>query len=119
MTRAVAEQVVVITGASSGIGRATALEFARRGAKVVCSARTVQALDSLVTEITAAGGEAISVPADVARPEEVHAVAEQAEHRFGRIDTWVNNAAVAVWGRGEDISDEEFDRVMRVNFLGQ
>src|SRR3712207_11113 len=119
MPRAVAEQVVVITGASSGIGRATALEFARKGAKVVCSARTVPALESLVAEIVEGGGEAISVAADVAQPEQVYALAEEAERRFGRIDTWVNNAAVAVWGRVEDITDEEFDRVMRVNFLGQ
>ena len=118
MPKPVADQVVVITGASSGIGRATALEFARRGAKVVCSARTVPALDSLVEEIAASGGEAIAVPADVAEPEQVRALAAQAEARFGRIDTWVNNAAVAVWGRVEEISDEEFARVMRVNFLG-
>jgi len=119
MPKPVADQVVVITGASSGIGRATALAFARAGAEVVAAARTVQALDSLVAEVTAGGGKALAVPTDVAEPEQVYALADAAERRFGRIDTWVNNAAVAVWGRVEDITDEEFDRVLRVNFLGQ
>jgi NAD(P)-dependent dehydrogenase (short-subunit alcohol dehydrogenase family) len=119
MPRAVSEQVVVIAGASSGIGRATALQFARGGARVACAARNVTALESLVAEITEAGGHAIAVPTDVADASAVRALADATESRFGRIDTWVNNAAVAVWGRVEDITDEEFDRVMRVNFLGQ
>ncbi|CAA9392589.1 MAG: 3-oxoacyl-[acyl-carrier protein] reductase [uncultured Nocardioides sp.] len=119
MTKPVAGQVVVITGASSGIGRATALELAGQGARVVCAARTVPALESLVDEIGSNGGEAIAVPTDVADPQAVYGLAETAERRFGRIDTWVNNAAVAVWGRFEDITDEEFERVMRVNFMGQ
>lgn len=119
MPRAAADQVVVITGASSGIGRATALEFARRGARVVCAARTAPALDSLVAEIIEDGGEAISVPTDVTDAAAVRVLAEAAEAAFGRIDTWVNDAAVAVWGRVEDITDEEFEQVMRVNFMGQ
>ena len=119
MSRPVADQVVVITGASSGIGRATSLEFARQGARVVCAARTVPALETLVEEIASGGGQAIAVPTDVADPQAVKALAERAESHFGRIDTWVNNAAVAVWGRVEDITNDEFDRVMRVNFLGQ
>ncbi|MEV4345142.1 SDR family oxidoreductase [Actinoplanes sp. NPDC049596] len=119
MRKPVSDQVVVITGASSGIGRATALAFAARGARVVCAARTTQALDSLVEQITAAGGTAVAVPTDVADPEAVTALAKAAEQRFGRIDTWVNNAAVGIWGRVEDISGPEFERVMRVNFLGQ
>src|SRR3954453_12260251 len=117
--RPVQDQVVVITGASSGIGRAAALEFARAGANVVCAARTEAALDSLVGEITADGGTAIAVPTDVADPAAVYALAEVAETTYGRIDTWVNAAAVSVWGRVEDITDAEFDRVLRVNFLGQ
>jgi NAD(P)-dependent dehydrogenase (short-subunit alcohol dehydrogenase family) len=119
MPKPVSDQVVVVVGASSGIGRASALEFARRGAKVVVAARGVRALETLVDEITTAGGEALAVPTDVADPPLVHRLAAAAEERFGRIDTWVNVAAVAVWGRVEDITDEEFDRVMRVNFLGQ
>ena len=119
MPKRVSDQVVVIAGASSGIGRATALAFARRGARVVCAARSVDALETLVEEITKAGGTAISVPTDVADAGAVSKLATVAEERYGRIDTWVNAAAVSVWGRVEDITAEEFDRVMRVNFLGQ
>ncbi len=86
---------------------------------MVCAARTVPALETLVDEITSFAGQAIAVPTDVADPQAVYALAEQIESHFGRIDTWVNNAAVAVWGRVEDITDDEFERVMRVNFLGQ
>jgi NAD(P)-dependent dehydrogenase (short-subunit alcohol dehydrogenase family) len=119
MPKPVAEQVVVIVGASTGIGRAAALAFAAQGAKVVCAARTTRALDTLVAQITADGGTAVAVPTDVADAAAVRALARLAEEHFGRIDTWVNNAAVSVWGRVEDITDEEFDRVLRVNFLGQ
>jgi NAD(P)-dependent dehydrogenase (short-subunit alcohol dehydrogenase family) len=114
----VSEQAVVIVGASSGIGRACALAFARRGAKVACAARSVQALNTLMEEITQDGGTGIAVPTDIADPAAVRRLAAAAEERFGRINTWVNAAAISVWGRIEEISDEEFDRVMRVNFLG-
>jgi NAD(P)-dependent dehydrogenase (short-subunit alcohol dehydrogenase family) len=119
MPRPVAEQVVVIVGASSGIGRASATAFAARGARVVCAARGVPALDTLVAEIQRSGGTAMAVPADVTDAAAVGTLAATAEERFGRIDTWVNAAAVSVYGRFEEITDEEFDRVMRVNFLGQ
>ena len=119
MPRPVSEQVVVIAGASSGIGRATALAFAGRGAKVVCAARGRPALDTVVEQIRTAGGTAIAVPTDVADPAAVRLLAEAAERQYGHIDTWINNAAVSVWGRVEDITDAEFDRVLRVNFLGQ
>ncbi|HET6529767.1 MAG TPA: SDR family oxidoreductase, partial [Actinoplanes sp.] len=116
--RPVSEQVVVIAGASSGIGRATAAAFAAEGARVVCAARNSEALDSLVVEIGGAGGSAYAVPTDITDPAAVRALADAAEQRHGRIDTWVNVAAVGIWGRIEDITDAEFDRVMRVNFLG-
>ncbi|HEX8630977.1 MAG TPA: SDR family oxidoreductase [Catenuloplanes sp.] len=119
MPKPVSEQVVVIAGASTGIGRASALAFAARGASVVCAARGAQALQTLVQDIAEAGGTAIAVPTDVADPAAVRALAAAAEQRFGRIDTWVNAAAVSVYGSVEEITDEEFDRVMRVNFLGQ
>ena len=119
MPRPLSKQVVVIVGASTGIGRITALAFAARGADVVCAARSEQALETLVEQIRASGGSAVAVPTDVADPAQVRALAQAAERQFGRIDTWVNNAAVSVWGRVEDITDAEFDRVMRVNFLGQ
>jgi NAD(P)-dependent dehydrogenase (short-subunit alcohol dehydrogenase family) len=118
MPRRVSEQVVVVVGASSGIGRAAALAFGRVGARVVCAARSVPALDSLVEEITAAGGSAISIPTDITDPDAVRRLAASAEEGYGGIDTWVNAAAVGIWGRVEDISDAEFARVMRVNFLG-
>ncbi|EXG81923.1 SDR family oxidoreductase [Cryptosporangium arvum] len=116
MPKPMSEQVVVITGASTGIGRATALTLAGRGAKVVAAARNEGALASLVAD---ARGDVLAVPTDVSDAAAVHALADAAESRYGRIDTWVNNAAVAMWGRIEDISGDEFDRVMRVNFLGQ
>jgi NAD(P)-dependent dehydrogenase (short-subunit alcohol dehydrogenase family) len=118
MPKPVSEQVVVVVGASGGIGRASALKFARGGAKVVCAAQNGDALDGLVQEITTSGGTAVAIPTDVADPEAVRDLAAGARKHFGGVDTWVNAAAVGVWGRVEDISDEEFDRVMRVNFLG-
>ncbi|MEV0129379.1 SDR family oxidoreductase [Dactylosporangium sp. NPDC050688] len=118
MPRPVAEQVVVIVGASTGIGRATALEFAAKGARVVCAARGTLALETLAQQIHRDGGDALPVPTDVADAAAVRSLADFAEQHYGRIDTWVNAAAVGVWGRVEDITAEEFDRVMRVNFLG-
>ncbi|WP_199512035.1 SDR family oxidoreductase [Nucisporomicrobium flavum] len=118
MPKPVSAQVVVVAGASTGIGRATALAFAARGARVVCAARGTTALDTLVAEIRERGGTAVAVPADVADAAAVRSLAELAERQFGRIDTWVNVAAVGIWGRVEDISAAEFERVMRVNFLG-
>jgi NAD(P)-dependent dehydrogenase (short-subunit alcohol dehydrogenase family) len=99
MSKPLSEQVVVIVGASSGIGRASAPAFAARGAKVVCAARGAQAQDTVVGEIRQAGGSAVAVPVDVADPAAVRALAELAERQYGRIDTWVNVAAVGVWGR--------------------
>jgi NAD(P)-dependent dehydrogenase (short-subunit alcohol dehydrogenase family) len=118
MSKPLSEQVVVIVGASSGIGRASALAFAAEGAKVVCAARGTRALNTVVEQIRQEGGSAVAAPTDVADPAAVRSLAELAESRYGRIDTWVTVAAVGVWGRVEDITAEEFERVMRVNFLG-
>jgi NAD(P)-dependent dehydrogenase (short-subunit alcohol dehydrogenase family) len=117
--RPLSEQSVVVVGASSGIGRATALRLAARGAAVTCAARSEGALRTLVHEVEAAGGKAQAVPTDVADAAAVVELARRAEQRYGRIDTWVNAAAVSVWGTVDDVTVEEFDRVMRVNFLGQ
>lgn len=118
-TKPVSEQVVVITGASSGIGRAAALEFARNGASVVVAARGREALATVVTEIEAAGGQARAVPTDVAEWPQVQALAREAVEAYGRIDTWVNNAAVHLYGRAEDIEPGEFARVLQINVMGQ
>ncbi|HEX2043377.1 MAG TPA: SDR family oxidoreductase [Acidimicrobiales bacterium] len=111
-------QVVVVMGASSGIGRETALQMARRGARVVVAARDGDALRSLVEEIESGGGQALAVTADTSRMEDVQAVADAAVERFAGFDTWVQAAAVAVYARFEDTTAEEFRRVVEVNLLG-
>jgi NAD(P)-dependent dehydrogenase (short-subunit alcohol dehydrogenase family) len=118
MPRPVGDQVVVITGASSGIGRATALEFGRRGASVVLAARNEQALHEVQREIERQGGQAHTVLTDVALWPQVQRLAQQAVDRFGRIDTWVNNAAVTTYGTLEELEIEEVEQVIRVNLLG-
>jgi len=115
----VEEQVVALMGASSGIGRESALRFARRGAKVVVSARSQSGLDSLVQEIHAEGGEAIAHPADTSEFEEVKAVADRAVEEYGRLDTWVHLAAVGLFATFEQTTPEEFERVIDVNLMGQ
>jgi NAD(P)-dependent dehydrogenase (short-subunit alcohol dehydrogenase family) len=115
----VAEQVVVVMGASSGIGRATALRFAEQGAKVVVAARGEPGLRSLVTEIENEGGTATAVVADVADPAQVQAVADRALQVYGRLDTWVHMAGVLLVAGFEDTTAEEFARVLQVNLLGQ
>lgn len=113
------EQVVVVLGASSGIGRETALQLAGRGAKVVVAARSEPGLRSLVQEeIEAAGGQAAFAVCDVSDLDQVVAVADTAVQRFGRIDTWVNVAAVGVYAKFEDIPLDEFRRVIDVNLMG-
>ncbi len=86
----IGEQVVVVMGASSGIGRLAALRFAERGAKVVVSARSESGLESLVEEIRGAGGEATALTADVADFDRVKAVAERAVEKYRRLDTWAH-----------------------------
>lgn len=113
------DQVVVITGASSGIGRETALRFAGRGARVVAAARSEPGLASLMDDIAAKGGEAAYMVCDVVDFDQVKALARFAEKQFGRIDTWVNNAAVTMYARFEETSPEEFRRLMDVNYMGQ
>ncbi|WP_287127814.1 SDR family oxidoreductase [Candidatus Cyanaurora vandensis] len=113
------EQVAVIVGASSGIGRETARQFAQGGAKVVVAARTQSALDSLVDEIKTAGGEAVAVVCDVSEFDQVKEVAQQTLQVYGRMDTWVHAAAIGMFAPFAEISPEEFKRVMDVNLMGQ
>lgn len=112
------DQVVVITGASSGIGRATALMAASRGATVVLAARGRHALDTLAAEIAASGGQAVVIPCDVSDPESIAHLATEAVARCGRIDTWVNNAGVAIAARLEDLPLADARRLFDVNFWG-
>jgi short-subunit dehydrogenase len=112
------EQVVVITGASSGIGRETALLFGHRGASVVAAARNEEALRSLVAEIERSGGQAAAIVTDVAEYADVERLAEGAVERFGRIDTWINDAGVAVYAPVTDLTPDELERVVQVNLLG-
>jgi NADP-dependent 3-hydroxy acid dehydrogenase YdfG len=112
------QQVIVITGASSGIGLATALAAAEQGAKLVLAARAGQALDEICQRIKAGGGQAIYVVADVGRREQVEHVAEAAIQKFGRIDTWVNDAGVSIYGRLDEVSDEDNRRLFDTNFWG-
>ena len=115
----VGEQVVVLMGVSSGIGRETALRFAKSGAKVVASARGEEGLDSLVEEIRGEGGEALAVPADTSEFDQVKAVADRAVEEYGGLDTWVHLAAVGLFATFEQTTPEEFARVIDVNLMGQ
>ncbi|HET7436360.1 MAG TPA: SDR family oxidoreductase [Thermoanaerobaculia bacterium] len=110
--------VVVVTGASSGIGRATALALAAEGATLVLTARDREALTVVARECTEAGGEAIVVPADVTRENDVLAVAQRAADTYGRIDAWLNIAGVYLVGRFEDAPPAAFRRVIETNFFG-
>src|SRR5205085_8956246 len=112
------EQVVVITGASSGIGLATARMAAKQGARLVLAARTEEALKQLADEITQAGGAAIYVVADVGREEDVRRIAAEAVARFGGFDTWVNDAGVSIYGKITDVPTEDLRRLFETNFWG-
>jgi len=116
--RKLGDQVVVITGATSGIGLATAREAARRRARVVLAARNEEDLHTLEMEITRAGGFALAVPTDVADRRAVDELCDAALAKFGRIDTWVNNAGVSIYGKLHDVDLVEARRLFDVNFWG-
>ncbi len=111
-------KVVVITGASSGFGRGSALEFSRRGATVVLAARRDQLLEDLSGECEKAGGRALVAPTDVSREADVSQLADRAVAEFGAIDVWVNNAGAGAIGRFEDIPLKDHVKVIETDLLG-
>jgi NAD(P)-dependent dehydrogenase (short-subunit alcohol dehydrogenase family) len=118
MIRKLNGTTAVITGATSGIGRETALEFAKAGASVVIAGRRKERLNKLAVEIDAAGSKALAVVTDVADQSQVEHLVAAAVEEFGRIDSLVNNAGVAFAGRFNEMELEDFRRVMDVNFWG-
>ncbi|HUI83517.1 MAG TPA: SDR family oxidoreductase [Candidatus Binatia bacterium] len=111
-------EVVVITGASAGVGRATVREFARRKARIGLIARGHEGLEAARREVEAAGGKALVLPTDVADAEAVEAAAARVEKKFGPIDIWINNAMTSVFSPIRQMSAEEFKRVTEVTYLG-
>ncbi|NYF55065.1 SDR family oxidoreductase [Micromonospora purpureochromogenes] len=118
LTRSLSDAVVVVTGASSGIGTATAYALARRGADIVLAARSEPALEDVARHCRELGGRALAVPTDVTDPVAVEELAARAAAEYGRIDGWVNNAAVSAVGLFDEIPVSEFRRVLEVNLLG-
>lgn len=112
-------QVVVITGGTAGVGRATARAFAKRGAHIGLLARGRTGLDATKEEVEALGGKAITVQGDVANSEDVERLAEETEAAFGPIDVWINNAMVTVYAELQEITPEEYRRVTDVCYHGQ
>lgn len=117
--RAHSPEVVVITGASAGVGRATAQAFARRGAHIGLLARGQDRLEAARREVEALGGRALAIPTDVAYHDQVEAAARAVEDAFGPIDIWVNNAMTAVFAEFVDVTPEEYRRVTDVCYHGQ
>src|SRR5437762_646470 len=111
-------EVVVITGASAGVGRATARNFARHGARIALLARGTDGLETAQREVQELGGTAIVIPVDVANPEQVEAAAARAEIDLGKIDIWINNAMASVFSPIKEMTSEEFRRVTEVTYLG-
>ncbi len=116
--RPLSEQVLVVTGASSGLGRAVAALAGARGAKVVVAARNEDGLKGAVAEIERAGSEALAVKTDVAERDQVEELVRRSVERFGRIDTFVANAIVTVYAEVDELDPDELRRVIDVNFFG-
>src|SRR5437588_3635898 len=112
-------EIVVITGGTAGVGRATARRFAEDGARIAVLARGLDGLRATAADLVARGAAAaLAIPCDVADPEQVAAAAERVERELGPIDIWINNAMTTVFGRFDSLSPEEFKRVTDVTYLG-
>jgi NAD(P)-dependent dehydrogenase (short-subunit alcohol dehydrogenase family) len=111
-------EVVVITGASAGVGRATAQAFARRGASIGLLARGRDGLEGARKEVEELGGKALVLPTDVAEPDQVEAAATSVEEAFGPIDVWINNVMVSVFSPTKEMTPAEYKRVTEVTYLG-
>ena len=118
MTENIKNKVVIITGASSGLGEATALLLAKYGAKVVLAARRKERLEKLASEITSQGGEALVVVADVAVQSDVERIAEETLKRYGRIDVLINNAGIMPQATLDKLKVEEWDKMIDINVKG-
>jgi short-subunit dehydrogenase len=116
--RKINEQVVVITGATSGIGLTTARLAAEQGARLVLAARSSDALDALASELRRKGTQVATVTADVGDPAAVERIGQTAMERFGRVDTWINNAGISIFGRNEEVSIEDMQRLFQTNYWG-
>ena len=119
MKRPLTDQVIVVSGASSGIGRAVARAAGARRARVVVSARNAEALEHAVEEVEAVGGLGLAVPADATSAADAERLCARAVERFGRIDTFVASVMVTVYAEVDQLDEEELRRVMDVNFLGR
>jgi len=119
MSAAFAENVVVITGASDGIGREMALQLAAQGAWLALAARDAQKLEAVAAECRARGGRALVVPTDVGVEAQCRALIDRTVAEYGRLDTLVNNAGVSMWARLDEVTDlAPFETMMRVNYMG-
>lgn len=111
-------RVVVVTGASAGVGRATVRAFAREGARVGLIARDTEGLHTAAREVDEMGGVGLAVPADVADAGQVEAAAARIEHELGPIEVWINNAMTTIFGRVTDVTPQEYHRATEVTYLG-
>lgn len=118
MSKPIAEQVIVIVGASSGIGLQTALSAAKQGARLVIAARSAETLEQVAAQIRLLGAEVQVFPLDISVWEQAQRLADTAFAAYGRIDTWVNAAATSVYGRVEATTPDEYERILHVNVLG-
>ena len=118
MSTTTQREIVVITGASAGVGRATARAFAEQGAQIGLLARGEAGLEGARRDVEAAGGEALVVPTDIADANQVEAAADAVEEEFGPIDIWVNNAMASVFSPTWEMEADEYRRVTEVTYLG-